>query len=189
MIPRLAVGLGNPGAQYDRTRHNAGFMVVDELAKRAGAGSWELREQSLVSEARIGGQRVLLAKPLTYMNLSGHAVRLLLGELGSPPDALILILDDLNLPFGRIRIRRGGSAGGHRGLDSVIDSLGSAEFLRIRLGIAEETMPEDKTAFVLSDFPDSRREGLEEMIGRAASAVGVIVCDGVEQAMTMFNTR
>ncbi len=189
MIHSLVVGLGNPGAQYAGTRHNAGFMVADELASRAGAGSWVIRSRSLVTEAVIGGHRLFLAKPLTYMNLSGHAVRSLLSELGSASDALIVVMDDLNLPFGRIRIRTGGSAGGHRGLESVIDSIGGSGFVRVRLGIAEETMPEDKTTFVLSDFSDDCREDLEKMISRAASAVEVIVCEGVEQAMTMFNCK
>ncbi len=189
MIRRLVAGLGNPGAQYARTRHNVGFMVVDELARRADTGTWVLRSKSLVSEAMIGGHSVILAKPLTYMNLSGHAVQLLLSEFGRPTDTLILVMDDLNLPFGRIRIRIGGSAGGHRGLESVIDSLGGGEFVRVRLGIADETMPEDKTAFVLANFPGDRKEELKEMIGRAASAVGVIVGEGVEQAMTMFNCK
>ncbi len=189
MIHRLVVGLGNPGAQYAGTRHNAGFMVADELARRAGAGSWVVRSKSLVSEAMIGGHRLLLAKPLTYMNLSGHAVRSLLSELGRTSDVLIVLMDDLNLPFGRIRIRTGGSAGGHRGLESVIDSLGGGDFVRVRLGIANETRPEDKTTFVLSDFSGDCREDLEEMIRRAASAVEVIVCEGVEQAMTMFNCK
>ena len=187
MLWRLVVGLGNPGRRYARTRHNIGFMVADALAREAGAGPWTIRCRSLVSGASIGGTPLILAKPLTYMNLSGHAVRLLLEEQGGCADSLVLVLDDLNLPFGGIRVRPRGSAGGHHGLQSVIDALGNDVFVRVRVGISEEEMPGDKTAFVLSDFPADREDGLREMILRAASAVRVIISDGVDKAMSAFN--
>ena len=187
MTPRLVAGLGNPGSRYARTRHNAGFMVADALALEAGASPWTIRSRSLVCEARFGGEAVVLAKPLTYVNLSGQAVRLLLEEQGLDPGGLVLVLDDLNLPFGRIRIRSRGSAGGHHGLESVISALGSQEFPRVRLGIAEEVMPADKAEFVLSGFPPADAETLNDMIRRAAAAVRMILSEGVAEAMSVFN--
>jgi PTH1 family peptidyl-tRNA hydrolase len=187
MVRRLVVGLGNPGTRYAATRHNVGFMVADEFARGAKAGPWTIRCRSMVCEASIDGQAVLLAKPLTYMNLSGHAVELLLAECGCDREALILVFDDLNLPFGRVRVRRRGSAGGHRGLESVIAALGSDEITRVRLGIGEEETPADKAGFVLSEFPAARGRELNEMICRAAEAVRVIVSEGVEKAMSAYN--
>ncbi len=187
MIHRLVVGLGNPGARYAATRHNAGFMVADELARGAKAGQWTIRCRSMVCETTVEGHAVVLAKPLTYMNLSGHAVELLLAEYGCRKEELILLFDDLNLPFGRIRIRSSGSAGGHRGLESVIAVLGSDVITRIRLGIGEEEIPADKAGFVLSEFPSARETELNEMICRAAEAARVIVSEGVDKAMSVYN--
>jgi PTH1 family peptidyl-tRNA hydrolase len=187
MIRRLVVGLGNPGARYAVTRHNVGFMVVDELASRLHAGPWAARCRSLICETTLQRRTVILAKPLTYMNLSGQAVRLLLGECGFTLEELVLVLDDLNLPFGKIRVRNRGSAGGHRGLESVISALESDSFVRVRLGIAEDDIPADKAAFVLSEFPGTREQELSEMLCRAAEAVRTIVGDGVEKTMSVFN--
>lgn len=187
MVHRLVVGLGNPGARYASTRHNVGFMTVDEFARATKAGPWAVRCRSMVCEATVDGHPVVLARPLTYMNLSGHAVELLSAEFGCSLDALIVILDDLNLPFGRIRVRRRGSAGGHHGLESVIAALGSEEITRIRLGIGEDETPDDKAGFVLSEFPAARRQELNEMIHRAADAVRTIVSEGVEKAMSACN--
>lgn len=187
MIHRLVVGLGNPGARYAATRHNVGFMVADELARGTHAGPWSVRCRSTVCETAIEGQAVVLAKPLTYMNLSGYAVELLLEESGCTPEALVVVFDDLNLPFGRVRVRSRGSAGGHRGLESVIAVLQSDAIVRVRLGIGEEEMPADKAGFVLSEFPPAREQELEEMILRAAGAVRAIVSEGVDKAMSAFN--
>jgi PTH1 family peptidyl-tRNA hydrolase len=130
---------------------------------------------------------VVIAKPLTFMNLSGEAVRLLLARYSLDARNLILAFDDLSLPFGRIRVRCRGSSGGHHGLESVIRSLETEEFIRLRLGIAEESMPADKAEFVLSDFPGDREQALGDMVARAANAAVMIVSDGIEKTMSVFN--
>ncbi len=185
---RLIVGLGNPGSRYERTRHNAGYMVIDELARELRAGAWMTRCQSLICQAAAGEEEVVLAKPLTFMNLSGHAVHLLAEEVRVGIKEMILILDDLNLPLGKIRIREQGSAGGHRGLESVLSTLNSEEIVRIRLGIGEEDMPEEKSEFVLSEFPSDRMPEVGEMVSRAARAVQMVITGGLSQAMAAFNS-
>jgi len=184
---RLIVGLGNPGARYERNRHNAGYMVIDELARDLQTGSWSTRCQSRVCAATIAAEQVVLAKPLTFMNASGRAVQLLLAEFPVDPKGLIVVLDDLNLPLGKIRIRERGSAGGHLGLESVVQTLCSDEIIRVRLGIGEENMPEDRADFVLSDFPPDSTAKLAEMTARAAQAVKMMITDGVSRAMSVFN--
>jgi PTH1 family peptidyl-tRNA hydrolase len=161
--------------------------VIEELARDSQTGAWSARCQSRVCTATIAVEQVVLAKPLTFMNASGRAVQLLLAEFAVDPKELILILDDLNLPLGRIRIRERGSAGGHLGLESVVRMLNSDEIIRVRLGIGEENMPEDKAGFVLSDFPPDSKAKLEEMTARAAQAVRLMITDGVSQAMSVFN--
>jgi peptidyl-tRNA hydrolase, PTH1 family len=184
---KIVVGLGNPGKRYAGTRHNAGSMVVDLLAGECGRAAWVPECESLVCRAEIGGREVLLAKPLTFMNRSGEAVRLLLEESGLAVSDLILVVDDFNLPFGRVRVRRRGSAGGHNGLESVIRILDTGEFIRIRLGIGETDMPVDKAVFVLDAFPPGQREELREMIMKACAAVKMVLSDGVSRAMSVFN--
>jgi len=174
--------------RYERTRHNAGYLVIDELARETQSGPWSIQCQSLVCAAAIAREQALLAKPLTFMNVSGRAVQHLLAEYRFDPKEMILILDDLNLPLGKIRIRERGSPGGHRGLESVVRMLNSDEILRVRLGIGEENMPEDKAEFVLSDFPPHREAEWKEMIAKAARAVRLIVTDGVNRAMSEFNS-
>lgn len=184
---RLIAGLGNPGGRYEQTRHNVGFMVLDELAREAQAGAWSKQCHSLVCMATISAQPVLLAKPLTFMNVSGEAIRLLLDKHGIDPKDLILVLDDLNLPLGRIRIRERGSAGGHNGMESIIRMLNSDEIIRVRLGIGQENMPDDKAEFVLANFPPAQAAELKEMVARAAQSVRCMVSDGVTRAMSVFN--
>jgi PTH1 family peptidyl-tRNA hydrolase len=184
---KLIIGLGNPGERYSATRHNAGFMVIDALARAARVERWSDRCRSLVCEATIAGHPAILAKPLTYMNLSGPAVSLLLTEHQVPLQDALLIVDDFNLPFGRIRLRARGSAGGHHGLESIIRAVESEDFPRIRLGIGEENPPEDKAEFVLSDFPPERITELNDMIQRAGGAVSMILSDGLTKAMSAFN--
>lgn len=182
----IIVGLGNPGTEYDRHRHNIGFMVLNALA-REHSGRWESGTLSRVCRVDIGNSPVLLVEPMTYMNRSGRAVQAVLSEYQRGPQDLLVIMDDLNLPFGRIRIRERGSAGGHNGLDSILSTLGTEEVLRIRMGIGEEEMPDDKAEFVLSEFPPERQEDLEAMIGKAGNAVRSILTDGVSRTMAIFN--
>jgi PTH1 family peptidyl-tRNA hydrolase len=185
--PSLIVGLGNPGEKYARTRHNVGFMAVDILAREGEVDCWSTECRSLVCRARIAGRNVILAKPLTYMNLSGLALQMLLGEHRLEPKDAVLIVDDFNLPLGKIRVRTCGSAGGHHGLESVIRTLSTEEFLRIRLGIGEEGAPADKAEFVLSEFPRERESEISDMIQRAGEAVKVLLSEGAARAMSVFN--
>jgi peptidyl-tRNA hydrolase, PTH1 family len=185
-LDRIIVGLGNPGEQYARSRHNVGFMTMDALAREA-SGGWSESFLSRICRAQIDGHPVLLAEPLTYMNRSGEAVHVLLSALHRNPGDLLLVFDDLNLPLGRIRIRERGSAGGHHGLESILTVLKTEEILRVRLGIGEEQMPRDKKDFVLSDFPSGKQADLSAMIANAGNAVKSILRDGVSKSMTMFN--
>ena len=185
-LAKVIVGLGNPGERYARNRHNAGFMALDALAREA-SGEWSIYAVSRVCRIEIGGRPVLLAKPLTYMNHSGKAVHALLSALGRNPQDLLLVVDDLNLPFGRIRIRERGSAGGHRGLESILTLFETDAIARVRIGIGEEEMPGDKADFVLSDFPPERQTELNEIMIQTRNAVKSIVRDGVPKTMAIFN--
>jgi peptidyl-tRNA hydrolase, PTH1 family len=185
-LAQVIIGLGNPGERYARTRHNAGFMVLEALAREA-SGSWSAFLLSRTCRVEIGGRRVLLVEPLTYMNHSGKAVHVLLSALGRPVQDLLLVIDDLSLPLGRIRIRERGSAGGHHGLESVLNTLNTDEVVRIRMGIGEEQMPQDKADFVLSDFPPEKKMELDNMIIKAGNAVKSILSDGVAKTMAIFN--
>jgi PTH1 family peptidyl-tRNA hydrolase len=186
VLTKIIVGLGNPGDRYTRTRHNIGFMVLEALAQEAAA-SWSNYFFSCVCRVEIEGAQVLLAEPLTYMNNSGRAVNAILSNLKRSSEDLLVIYDDLNLPLGRIRIRERGSAGGHHGLESILTTLNTEEILRMRLGIGEERMTEDKAEFVLSDFPPEDQTVLDEMIHTAGKAVKSIVRDGVSKTMAIFN--
>ncbi|MBN2318723.1 MAG: aminoacyl-tRNA hydrolase [Acidobacteria bacterium] len=185
-LDKIIVGLGNPGQRYRASRHNVGFMVADALARQAD-GTWAAHLASRVCKVEISGHPALLVKPLTYMNRSGEAVHALMAALRRSPENLILVYDDLDLPLGRIRIRERGSAGGHRGLESILEVFGTEEIMRVRLGIGEEQMPDDKIDFVLSDFPPEKRIELDEMIIKAGDAVKSILSNGVSQSMTIFN--
>ena len=185
-LDAIIVGLGNPGEKYRWNRHNAGFIAIESLARQA-AGTWTTMGLSRICSAEICGRPVLLAKSLTYMNHCGKAVQALLSALSKSAEDLLLIYDDLDLPLGRIRIRRKGSAGGHHGLESILAGLQTEEILRIRLGIGEENMPEDKIDFVLSDFPPGKQAEVEEMIIKAGNAVQSILSNGVSKSMTLFN--
>ncbi len=184
----LIVGLGNPGEKYRNTRHNAGFMLVDRLAERAGGRFGRGARRSLACRVEIEGEQAVLAKPQTYMNLSGDAVRELLAYFPSDFSRLLVVYDEVALPLGVIRIRRAGSAGGHNGMRSIIAALGHHDFARLRLGIAGENVPEDISKYVLSDFRKSEREALEETLERAADAVQTLVREGIDRAMALYNS-
>jgi PTH1 family peptidyl-tRNA hydrolase len=184
----LIVGLGNPGPKYEWTRHNCGFMVIDELARRAGRGIRTPECQALTSRAIISHEEVLLLKPQTFMNLSGIAVAAAKKkyEIGDT-SSILVVGDDLALPFGRIRIRPQGSAGGQNGLKSIIERLGAQDFPRVRLGIAPEHPVTDAADFVLSEFPKKDRDALAGIVARAADAVEDILTIGVVNAMSKYN--
>jgi peptidyl-tRNA hydrolase, PTH1 family len=183
----LVVGLGNPGTKYAKTRHNLGFMVVDELANRGNASVAREECRSLIGRIHLGGTAVEIAKPQTLMNLSGEAVECLTDREGRSAERLVIISDDLALPFGTIRIRPKGSHGGQNGLRSIIDRLNTQEFIRLRLGIAPEHPVGDAARFVLDDFGGGDAETVTTMVGQAADAVEAIITDGIEAAMAKFN--
>ncbi|MGA9769507.1 MAG: aminoacyl-tRNA hydrolase [Blastocatellia bacterium] len=187
---KLIVGLGNPGREYETTRHNLGFMLIDRLFERAGCRRFRDESNAKVAEATLAGERVLLVKPQTYMNLSGNAVRPLLERYGEAKAAnLIAASDEAALPFGMIRVRGRGSAGGQKGLKSIIERIGSQEFPRVRLGVKPDHAVSDLSSFVLSPIPRRDRETLDHMLDRAADAVEVIIREGIERAMSLFNER
>ncbi len=185
-LARIIIGLGNPGERYARNRHNVGFMVLESLAREAG-GDWSFQALSRTCRVAIGGSPVVLAEPLTFMNQSGKAVQVLLSNFQRKPQDLLLVVDDLNLPFGKIRVRERGTAGGHHGLESILTTLETDEIVRVRMGIGEEQMPGDKADFVLSDFPQQKRAELDDMILKAGNAVKSILLDGVSKTMAIFN--
>lgn len=187
---KLIVGLGNPGIEYQFTPHNLGFLAIDRIANDCGVEVRNRQCRALTARAVIGGQQVLLAKPETYMNLSGLAVRELLAkhEL-NPASDLILMYDELDLPLGTIRIRQRGSSAGHNGMESVIGALGTQELLRIRLGIAPERKVSDSVKFVLTPFRKRELKQVDQVLATAAEAVRVILSDGPHAAMNRFNRK
>ena len=185
------VGLGNPGAEYETTRHNLGFMLVDRLAREAGAQIKRRECRARVGRALIEGVRVELIKPQTYMNLSGEAVSCLLAKQApsvvKPARQLIVISDDLALPFGTIRLRARGSAGGHNGLKSIIAAIKTEDFIRLRIGIQPAHAISDTARFVLDEFSANERAQLEEILTRSADALRAIIRDGIDKAMSLYN--
>jgi PTH1 family peptidyl-tRNA hydrolase len=184
----LVVFLGNPGPKYDCTRHNAGFMAGDALARKLGVGVSRLRFKALTAACEINGEKVLLMKPQTYMNLSGEAVGEAARFYKIPPEHVLVVSDEISLPLGKLRVRPKGSAGGHNGLKSIIASLGSDAFPRIRIGVGAPPHPDyDMADWVLSVF---RNQDLEDMLAAAARAAEAVVCyisDGPERAMNRYN--
>lgn len=183
----MIVGLGNPGASYERTRHNLGFMVVDRLAREVQTQVKRDECRALVGRAIIENQTVELAKPQTYMNLSGESVSCLVSKPDRTVDKLIVISDDLALPFGTIRLRPRGSHGGHNGLRSIIDCLKDNDFIRLRIGIMPEHPIANTKNFVLENFSKGESETVEKILEMSADAVRTVVTDGIEKAMAKFN--
>jgi peptidyl-tRNA hydrolase, PTH1 family len=188
---KLIVGLGNPGIEYQFTPHNLGFLAVDRIAEQYGAHVDNRRCKAQTGKTTIAGHEVLLAKPETYMNLSGLAVRELVNEYEiDPAGDLLVIYDELDLPFGSMRIRKRGGSAGHNGMESIIGALGgSQEFLRIRLGIAPDRPVSDGAGYVLSQLKKSQMPAVGEMLDAAADAVKVILSDGPDAAMNRFNRK
>lgn len=184
---RLIVGLGNPGEKYRRTRHNAGFMVIDELAQRLTLGAKERIEDAWAVKSEIAGERVVLLKPQSFMNRSGPVVESALRWFNVEPDSLVVVSDDVALPLGTLRIRARGSHGGQNGLRSIIESIGSEEFARLRFGIGSSEPILDLAGYVLSDYTDAEILRVQDMVSRAADALTVLVEHGVERAMNTFN--
>jgi PTH1 family peptidyl-tRNA hydrolase len=187
---KLIVGLGNPGIEYQFTLHNLGFLAVDRIAERHGASVANRRCRALTGKAVMGGEAVLLAKPETFMNLSGLAVAALVSELEADATRdLVVIYDDLDLPFGALRIRQRGGAGGHHGMESIIGALRTQEFARIRLGISPGRPVADGAQYVLSQIKKSQMAAVDEALDAAAGAVEMLVSEGIAAAMNRFNRR
>jgi PTH1 family peptidyl-tRNA hydrolase len=186
---RFVVGLGNPGERYRHTRHNAGFMVVDALAGRLADGVGESRGGAWVAGARLGSEPVLLVKPLSFMNLSGGPVARLLEAYDGTAADLVVVVDDVALDLGTIRVRERGGDGGHNGLRSLVEILGTEDFARVRVGVRQGELPEDLAGYVLADFPPGDQEAVGEAVDRAAAAVRCLVTEGPAPAMSRFNAR
>lgn len=183
----LIVGLGNPGEKYERTRHNLGFMLVDLMASQLGIKLSGYECRSIIGNTLVEGIEIELAKPQTFMNLSGEAVSCLLRKGYRSVEKMIVVVDDLALPLGKIRIRSKGSSGGHNGLKSIIECLGTEKFIRLRIGIQPEHEVEDLASFVLQDFSEREVEIVDEVLQRSAEAVHMIINEGLEKAMAKFN--
>jgi PTH1 family peptidyl-tRNA hydrolase len=184
---KLIVGLGNPGTKYERTRHNVGFFVLDRLAQRHGLKLKERVGDALITHWRIDDERIVLGKPQAFMNRSGMVVRDLLYEFHGNAEDLIVVYDDLDLPLGRIRLRAQGSAGGHRGMLSILEHLTGAGFFRVRVGIGRPPEGVDPADFVLSQFNDQESSDVERAVERAAQAVESLLHDGPIHAMELYN--
>jgi PTH1 family peptidyl-tRNA hydrolase len=187
---KLIVGLGNPGIEYQFTPHNLGFLSVDALANELGVEVRNRQCRALTARAMIGPQEVLLAKPETFMNLSGLSVRELVERNQVQPTTdLVVIYDELDLPFGAIRVRERGGSAGHNGMESVIGALGTEEFLRIRLGIAPGRKVGDEAKYVLQPFRKSQLKTVDEMLEQAVGAVKIVLSEGPAAAMNRFNRK
>lgn len=198
----LVVGLGNPGPEYAGNRHNVGAMVVDELARRLGVtlgragGVLGRRPQAAAAEARLGvlpggapGTRVVLARPTTYMNVSGGPVAALATYYGAPPERVLVVHDELDIPFADVRLKLGGGEGGHNGLRDVSRALGTKDYVRVRVGVGRPPGRMDAADYVLRDFSATERKDLDWLLGRAADAVEAVVADGLDAAQLRFHTK
>ncbi len=188
-IAWVIAGLGNPDERYRRSRHNLGFMAVERLAQRHGVRLDQRRFKAHLGRCEIHGQTVMLAQPQTYMNLSGEAVAPILGYFKVPPARLIVIHDELDLEAGTLRIKRGGGHAGNNGIRSIMDALGTGDFLRVRIGIGHPPQGRDAVGYVLQPLSGEEMAAFDPVIERAAEAAEAIVTSGVERAMNKFNQR
>jgi PTH1 family peptidyl-tRNA hydrolase len=186
---KIIVGLGNPGRKYERTRHNAGFMAIDELAGSLHVAIAQEKHHALIVRTRIGSTEAVLAKPQTYMNESGRAVGAIVRDAYAGVSELIVVHDELDLPLGFVRVKIGGGHGGHNGLRSLIECLGSAEFIRVRVGIGRPDPGMDPADYVLSPFTAEERKLAPKAIAKAAEAVKAIISEGPVKAMNIFNQK
>jgi len=190
MTPELSyllIGLGNPGREYQTNRHNFGFMVIDRLAVRLGARGLKVQSKAIVTSANYEDRKLILAKPQTYMNLSGQSIQGLANFYKLPLENLLVAHDDLDIPFGTIRMRPGGGPGGQKGIASTIERLGTKDFARLRLGIGRPPGRMDPAAYVLQDFSRDEAKILSELLDRAADATLEFVINGLDKAMNKFN--
>ncbi|MGN1003663.1 MAG: aminoacyl-tRNA hydrolase [Oscillospiraceae bacterium] len=184
----LIVGLGNPGDQYENTRHNMGFRALDELAATAHVPVQKLKYKALTNTCTVGDAKVLLMKPITYMNLSGEAVGEAARFFKIPPERVLVFSDDVSLPVGKLRIRKSGSAGGHNGLKSIIQHLGTDAFPRVKIGVGGKPHPDyDMADWVLGKFPPEDKKVIDEMVQKAAQAAAYYIKEGPDKAMGKFN--
>ncbi len=184
---KLLVGLGNPGSEYSRNRHNMGFLCLNHFAKSHRLAFSLRQSKARVAKGEVGGESVILAKPTTYMNLSGAAVASLVRQWKISLSAILVIHDDMDLPLGKIRLKPKGSAAGHHGIESIIASLGSQEFPRLRVGIGRPGDTGGTIDYVLGDFVSSERDIVEEVIARVSKAIDCFIAEGLEKAMSKFN--
>ena len=184
----LLVCLGNPGAQYENTRHNVGFQVADAVAERHNVPIQRLKFRALTNTITVGEKKVLLMKPVTYMNLSGEAVHEAASFYKVPPERILVVSDEVALAPGKIRVRRSGSAGGHNGLKNIIAHLGTDQFPRIRVGVGQKPHPDyDMAGWVLGKFQGEDKKAVEEAVKRAADAAECLIQEGVDKAMNRYN--
>ena len=184
----LLVGLGNPGDKYEGTRHNVGFAAIDQLAEELKVPVQKLKYRALTQTVELGGAKVLLMKPITYMNLSGEAVGEAARFFKIPADHVLVLSDDVSLPVGKLRIRKGGSAGGHNGLKSIIQHLGTDQFPRVKIGVGEKPHPDyDMADWVLGKFTGEDLKTITQAIQRAGKAAECYIHDGPDKAMNKFN--
>lgn len=184
----LIVGLGNPGKEYEQTRHNVGFLVIDELARRNHVTGGRLKYKALTETVSFGNHKAFLMKPVTYMNLSGESVSFAARFFKLPPEKLLVISDDVDLPVGKLRLRRRGSAGGHNGLKSIIQHLGTDQFPRVKIGIGSKPHPDYEMAnWVLSRFSAQDQKLIRDAVVLAADAVETFVTHGIDTAMSQYN--
>jgi peptidyl-tRNA hydrolase, PTH1 family len=181
----LIAGLGNPGARYEKTRHNVGFLVIEELLRRQQL-EFKEKEDYKIARGSMGDEKIIFLEPLTFMNRSGVAVRKIMQKSNVFPDTLIVVHDDLDLEAGKLKIRKKGSSGGHKGIESVMQNIGTREFIRIKIGIGRDPFVQTEK-YVLSKFRKDEMQTIKEAIDRAVESVNSIIRDGVERAMNRFN--
>lgn len=186
---KIIAGLGNPTAKYEGTRHNVGFMAIDKIAQKYGISIDTKKHRALIGKGVIAGQKVILAKPQTFMNLSGDSIQQIAAYYKVEPEDILIIFDDISLDVGRIRIRKKGSAGGHNGIKSIIACLNSSDFPRIKIGVGDKKPGQDLASHVLGSIPKADRELMDDAILKAEDAVELIVAGEIEQAMNLYNKK